>query len=338
MVGNDVPRQLVFACGAVPVRVTGSWIPDAPAELPTELGAVDYVVADLLRSLRSAAVDQLQGIIVCNDSQAHLRLFYLLRTRDLGIPVQLLDLPRQDSPAAQEFSVRQFLALVDFCADLTGTRPTPDSLVQAGTGEIRLGTALERMRSRRREARCSGSSALLAYRDAGHLSVGDAASKVDAVEDHSAGGGIRVHMTGSSHPDATIYGLLEENGLYVVSEDHDTGDRSNIGTGIAHPELDVVLEALVAAHLGRIGSSSVELSASRAELTATTSAFSQADVVVGLIRTSDEAPLWDVPDQRHLLEERGLPFYFESHLEPEEVLERVHELANRITTEQVRAS
>lgn len=336
VVGNDVPRQLVSACGAVPLRLVGSWVPEAVAELPTDLGAVDFVVADLFRTLTGPGADTPHGVIVCNDSQAHLRLFYLLRARGHGIPVHLLDLPRQDSAASRVFATQQVHALIAFCAALTGAPPTQDTLVKAATDEIRLGAALERMRSRRRAGVCSGGDALTAYRVASRLTVDEALPMVDELHGPATDTGIRVHVSGSTHPDATVYRLLESRGLRIVSDDHDTGDRGNLGVGVVSPEVDVVIEGLTAAHLGRIGSTSVELAQARAELTASMAANAGADVVVSMIRSSDEAALWDVPDLRECLHEIGVPLHVVSHLEPHNVVERIHELADSVVAEGVR--
>ena len=83
IVGNDVPRQLVLAAGLVPRRLTGSWDGASARRAAELLGASDAVTGasshGILRRGREPARCARSS---CNDSQAHLRLFYVLRMLD----------------------------------------------------------------------------------------------------------------------------------------------------------------------------------------------------------------------------------------------------------------
>src|SRR5690606_13078469 len=106
------------------------------------------------------------GIVVCNDSPSHLRLFYVLRqlAADGLPPVHLLDLPRRDSAAARVFAARQLHELTRFCAGLTGRTPAEPDLVAAAAAERRVGDAFAALGERRRAVppQVTGATALSA--------------------------------------------------------------------------------------------------------------------------------------------------------------------------------
>ncbi|CAH0175719.1 hypothetical protein SRABI76_01396 [Microbacterium oxydans] len=330
VVGNDVPRQLLLAAGARPYRLTGSWDSDVDAETSDLLGAADAVTVRILSELRAGG-PHLDALIICNDDQSHLRLFYALRALNEDLPLHLLDMPGGRSASARRFAQRQYRALVDFCAGVTGHRPDEESLTAAADDEEALGRALANLRRARRAdpPRCSGARALQVYLNASRLSP---AAAVEAAEDARDGEplpGVRVHVTGSSHPDPTVYREIEDRGCTIVGEDHDTGDRAWLGEAVASGSLDEVIDGLVDAHFVRVPGSAGAFSAERAELTAGMAADAQAAVVVSLIRDLDEAPLWDLPDQRAALDLDRMPLLTRTHIGPGEQLSAARELATR---------
>lgn len=328
MVGNDVPRQLVLAGGALPVRLTGSWTPGEPSGA-SDLGAVDFSVTAAYDALRRGDHDDLSAVVVCNDSQAHLRLFYLLRARAAGPVIHLLDLPRQDFAEARRFARHQLQALLQLCERIGGRAVTPYALAQLGEDLQRLEAAVGRMRSRRLGGSCSGSEALAAYGDATRLPAASAIARIDA-RGGGAPGRVRVHATGSSHPDDTVYRILQERGIDVVSDDHDTGDRTLLGPAVAAGDVETVLDAAVTAHFERVGASAVELAQVRARLTADLATSAGVAAAVGIVRDVDEAPLWDLQDQHDELGRVGIPFHVLTHLQPHTLVQQVHRLADEI--------
>ncbi|MFK4835740.1 2-hydroxyacyl-CoA dehydratase [Microbacterium sp. ZW T2_14] len=304
VVGNDAPRQLLLAFGARPVRLTGSWTGVIDPEAQQLLGATDAAVVRLLTELRSGA-HQLDGLIVCNDSQAHLRLFYVLRATGSELPVHLLDMPREPSSPARRFALFQLEALAAFFATVTGGELSAASLAAAADAEAALGHALRRLRARRRAhpPLCAGADALDAVLDAARMAPADAVARLDAALTPAVSGATRVHATGSSHPDATFYRLLEaDSRVVVVSDDHDTGDAAWLGEAVYGETTEHVLEGLIDAHFARITTSATTASADRAALTRDVARAADADAVAAIIRELDEAPLWDLADQREALE------------------------------------
>ena len=307
VVGNDVPRQLLLALGARPHRLTGSWAGVIDPDAQQLLGATDAAVARLLTELRRDAHPP-DALIVCNDSQAHLRLFYVLRATAAELPVHLLDMPREASEPARRFARFQLEAVAAFCATVTGRALDAASLAAAADAEAALGDAVRRLRARRRAhpALCAGADALDAMLDAARLAPADAVTRLDATGGQAApvpSGAIRVHVTGSSHPDAAVYRELESDGrCVIVSEDHDTGDAAWLGVAVRGETTEHVLEGLIDAHFARVTTSATTSGAVRAAFTRDIARAAGAHAVAAIIRELDEAPLWDLADQRAALE------------------------------------
>ncbi|MFC8680525.1 2-hydroxyacyl-CoA dehydratase family protein [Microbacterium ureisolvens] len=338
IVGNDVPRQLVLAAGAVPRRLTGSWLGAIDPAAAQLLGAADAPAARILGELTAGAVRS-DALIVCADSQAHVRLFYVLRAVAPQLPLHLLDLPRADSLAARRFGRVQLESLVAFLADVTGRPADVGALAAAAQAERQLGRAIDRLRDRRRSVppRCDGTLALDAMLSAAQLPPSDAVARIEQAQADVPASATRVHVTGSNHPDAAFYRELEEHGYIVVSEDHDTGDGAWLGAAADGADVGEVLDALLDQHFTRVGGSPTASSAARAGLTRDTVVESAADLVVAAIRDLDEAPAWDVADQAALLAEMGVPFRVRTRVAPGGEIEAAHELARQPAGEVVSA-
>lgn len=310
IVGNDVPRQIVAAAGAVPRRLTGAWRGAISPEAADHLGAVDPSAARILTELLSADPPALDALVVCNDSQAHLRLFYVARMlQDRLPPVHLLDLPRQDGAATRRFAHRQFARLSAFCATITGTTPDAADWRRAGAQERALGEALGRLRLRRRAhpPAVSGTQALAATLAAAALPAPEAIAAIDAASGPPDDSSLRVHVTGSSHPDPTVYAALEEHGIVLVGEDHDTGELSWLGAASGADDIDGVCADLVDAHFARAGGSAVATIAERAATCHALAVSAGAQTVLALVRVADEAPLWDLSASADALQAGGIP-------------------------------
>ena len=332
IVGNDVPRQLVLASGATPHRLTGSWTGAVDPTAGELLGAADAAVVRILAELRAGRLDG-DGLVVCADSQANVRLFYVLRAIAPDLPLHLLDLPRADSAAARRFARFQLASLADFLEGVTAHPIDAASLASAAEAERELGRALERLRARRRAepAQCSGTAALGALLDAARLDPAEAVARVDGALSDVPRTGIRVHLTGSNHPDAELYRILEDHGCVVVSEDHDTGDGSWLGVAADASSVDDAIDGLVDLHFARVGGSATASSAARARVTRETAERSSAHVVGSLVRELDEAPAWDLPDQTALLAEIGVALRAQSRVEPGDELRAARDLAHGLT-------
>jgi len=320
IVGNDVPRQIVLAAGGVPRRLTGSWSGDVDGTAADHLGAVDRPAAVILTELMGAAPRALDALVVCNDSQANLRLFYVLRMlRGSGVPpVHLLDLPRQDTPATRRFTRAQLAALTAFCEGVSGRTADAAAWRDAAAQERAVGAAVARLQARRRARppEVGGTTALTALLGAASAPPAAAVELLDAAAEPRTGGP-RVHITGSNHPDPSVYAALEASGATIVSDDHDTGDLSWLGAGIDAADADAVYAGLVDAHFARSAGSAVATIAERAATTRAIAVAAQADVVLALVRRGDEAPLWDLAAVTDALADTGIPLHRSVGIGPE---------------------
>src|SRR5690606_20402618 len=127
---------------------------------------------------------------------------------------------------------------------------------------------------------------------------------------------------GSHHPDADVYRAIEDAGAVIVSEDHDTGDAAWIGAAADGADAAEVIDGLVDLHFARTPSSATALSAQRAASTLASATDAGAEVVLAFVRDLDEAPAWDVADQRAALKARGIPFVTVERVRPEEAIAR----------------
>jgi len=327
IVGNDVPRQLVVAAGAIPFRITGSWRGRIDPAASRLLGAVDAPVARILTDLTAGRVE-CDALIVCADSQAHVRLFYALRATAPHLPLHLLDLPRAESIPARRFAGVQLESLMAFLAEVTGRPADISSLTAAAQAERELGRAIGRLRDRRRAVppRCTGAAALEAMIAASQLPSHAAVARVDRAGSDVAGTVLRVHVTGSGHPDADLYRVLDQQGCVVVSEDHDTGDAAWLGAAADGADVDAVLRGLLDQHFARVGGSPTASSAERARFTRDVVVRSGAELVVGVVRDLDEAPAWDLADQAALLAEIEVPLRVRTRVLPGEEIEAVRDV------------
>lgn len=342
VIGDDAPRQLVLACGAIPVRLHGAWNGEVTREAAELLGAADAVTVRLLGDLLSGRHDGLAGVVVCNDSMADLRLFYVLRILTdrsrLRFPVHLLDTPRGDGAHRRRFVARQYARLAEFVSGITGRRADAASLAEAATVESALGQALAQVRGRRRARTLGGTAALEAYRLAAQT---EPIQALDGITDllgaadvppssPETGAPVPVYVTGSSHPDATVYAALEAAGALVVGEDHDAGDAAWIGETVDVVSLEDACRTLAKRHALRVPSAARSLSAERTRHLLAELGRTGAAGVVALVRDLDDGPVWDLIEQRRALAGTGTWLVEAVRVPPDGAAEAAADLATRL--------
>lgn len=321
VVGYYLPRQIVFAAGATPVQLHGSWTGTYSSQASRLLGAVDAVTKRILTQLLEHKVGDLAGLVICNDSAANLRLFYVARMLsqrgELPYPVLLLDCPSGVAPARHRFIRQQYERLGAFLADLTGTSLSLRALNEAGEQELLLGEALESLRIQRRAGQYTGDQALNAYLTVSQSTHEQALQLLKDMKPNRDVTGLPVFMTGSSHPDATVYQQLENSGVMVVGEDHASGDGAWLGEAALGNTESSIYEELVTLHFGRAPLAARALSHERAQYLKTNLVSTRPEYVVGLVRDLDDAPVWDIPACQTACEELELPYHVVSRITPE---------------------
>ena len=312
IIGADAPRQILLAAGATPVRLFGAWSGDVSREAAELLGAADAVAARVLDGVLSGLHDDLAGLVVCNDSAANLRVYYVLRLLAergrIPYPVQLLDTPRGGGQHVNLFVARQYERLAGFVSGCTGQPVDAETLAAAAAREKSLGEALGQMRDLRVKGVLTGSAALRCYAAAAQLAPEQALAAIEAVLDEQAavpGTLLTVFMTGSSHPDTTVYEALEQSGIGIVGEDHDAGDAAWIGQTVDAASPGEAFRALAELHAQRPPSASRSLTSERTEHLLAEVRRTGAAGVVALVRDLDDGPVWDLPGQREALAAGG---------------------------------
>ncbi|MGM7699128.1 2-hydroxyacyl-CoA dehydratase [Microbacterium sp. A84] len=316
VVGSDLPRQIVLAAGAVPQRLFGSWSGAVSPRASELLGAVDAVAGRILDAILAGEHDDLVGLVICNDSQANLRMFYVLRVLaergEVPFPVQLLDAPRGPGAAKRAFVVAQYARLVDFCGQVTGSTVGIEDLRRAGGVEQNVAVALERMRERRAGSRCTGVAALNAYRIAACSAPDVAIAAVDdaAIDDAQGpvGEGKRIFVTGSAHPDSTVYQELERAGVAIVAEDHDAGDAGWFAACPTGDSAADILAGLASLHAERPPSAARGTTAERVTALRRRVVETRSTAVIALVRDLDDAPAWELSSFRAALDAVSVPF------------------------------
>jgi benzoyl-CoA reductase/2-hydroxyglutaryl-CoA dehydratase subunit BcrC/BadD/HgdB len=310
IIGADAPRQIILAAGATPVRLFGAWSGDISREAAELLGAADAVAARVLDGVLAGLHDDLAGLVVCNDSAANLRVYYVLRLLAergrIPYPVQLLDTPRGGGQHVNLFVARQYERLAGFASVCTGQPVDAGSLSDAAARETSLGGALGQVRELRVAGALSGSAALRCYAAAAQLAPEEAVSAIEAIQQNDAPGTmLRVFMTGSSHPDTTVYEALEQSGIGIVGEDHDAGDAAWIGQTVDAASPGEAFTALAGLHAQRPPSASRSLTSERTDHLLAEVRRTGAAGVVALVRDLDDGPVWDLPAQREALAASG---------------------------------
>lgn len=331
IVGADAPRQVLLASGAEPVRLFGSWSGEVSRQARDLLGASDAVALRLLDQILAGTHGDLAGLVVCNDSAADLRLFYVLRILadrgQLAFPVVLLDAPRGRGEPRERFVAGGYAKIAEFCSSLTGSRVDASALVVAAGRERRLGEALSELRDRRASRRCTGVAALDAYRAAATLPPEEAVTAVAGANHPPGRGSFPVVVTGSSHPDASAYAAVEEAGLFVVAEDHGAGDAAWLGATAEGATADEVYADLARQHALRPPLAARSRSRERADALAAAVARVDARGVLALAREADDAPAWDLAAQRKAMRLVGVPFEERVRISPQHGERTVEEAA-----------
>lgn len=233
-IGSDAPFTWLRAAGFAPVRldpVAGDDTPRADAVMGPATGRrrghrllerlLDPMLADTPILLTRADAEQAQ-------------LFAALRERlRLGEPaparLHLLDLVHQDRPASHRYNMVRLDRLDGWLRQLGGTPVDDERLVAAAAEEGTMLALAREAQQLRRAARLAGSdmlriigcTAILPPHELAEL-LRTLIAEADALPRHS---GRRTIVSGTAHDDATRYTAWEADGLFLVGDDHDWGER-----------------------------------------------------------------------------------------------------------------
>lgn len=310
LVGWGVPRELVVAAGMSPIRLPPGRLmrrgDDRVAALPASLtGELTPETALVLAAALGGALDWVDALVIGRDSEAHTKLFYVLRelrrTGHSELPpfafCDLLRLPYRTSARYNRLRARD---LADTIGAWAGRQVGAADLANA-VAESRATAACLRVLDDLRIAPAPGirgSEALIAAGAAQVLDAGEAQAALSAAARAARPSpGTRVMMTGSGLDEPWVYEVLEGAGLCIVGEDHEWGDDGRTPPQVTTDPLDGIVDRY---HLVPPGARRNGLSERAAHIATRSVALGVAGVLQVVVE-GDDAPGWELPRFRAVL-------------------------------------
>jgi benzoyl-CoA reductase/2-hydroxyglutaryl-CoA dehydratase subunit BcrC/BadD/HgdB len=322
LLGWSAPRELVAAAGMLPVRLSPRRLArdGAPVDCAATAGLTRELPPGLARvvaALLTGALDWVDALLIGRDSEAHTKLFYVLRElRRSGAapglpPVAFFDLLRLPARTSARYNRLRAAELAETLAGWGGQRVTPASLAVAVSESAATAAALRALSALRTAAvpRVAGSDALAAAGAAQVLPGPQFRAQLRpqlAANAESAGPAAapplaRVFLTGSGQDDLSVYETLEQQGLAVVGEDHEWGDDGSEVPETTPDPVDGVVDRYHYAHGGAARAGLRE----RVAQTVGRVRRARPDAVLHLVNDHDEAAGWELPAVRDLLAAGG---------------------------------
>jgi benzoyl-CoA reductase/2-hydroxyglutaryl-CoA dehydratase subunit BcrC/BadD/HgdB len=303
-IGPDLPRPLVTAAGAVPVRLSpaprgpGGGPPPSrqflgPEVAPEFHGIVDGVVS-------GSAGDH---VVIDHSSDGSVRTFQALRWLVASgtirpLHLHLLDLRAQPRASTLTYNRRQLHRLLDRLADWSGRRPDSERLRQAVHAEEAARCLLDQVLDlRRRPAPVLSAADAVAVIGAFWVTpVGDLIRLLrDLLAHHrrlAPVAGRRVVLVGGGPDCHDLYLHLGAAGFHVVAEDGDWGERVALAPwNEAAPATEAALQRHLDTPCGQ-ARSSTDL---RVAAVAERASRLDADLAISLARPGDPVTSWDRP-------------------------------------------
>ncbi|MDH6288139.1 2-hydroxyacyl-CoA dehydratase family protein [Rhodococcus opacus] len=305
VVGADVPPEILESCGALAYRLSSVDRSPSPEAITLLGGAVDATAYSILDQILAGDVDFLRGLVVSRDSQASLRVFYVLRAlaaqgRPVP-PVHLLDVLHLRRKSTRRYNTSQIAGLTETITLWTGRPHTLENLRAAQTVRARLGCRLVEVRERRRSAipTVSGVDALRLYALSQTAEPTECIALAEALlaDPSPIPAGPRVFLTGSPHDHDHAYAALESAGARLVGDDHSWGDAvaDLWPVPAAGDDLDSAHSAIALHRLDCGVMAQTSGLTDRAGYSAEGVRRAAADAVLSLVRRNDPAPDWDFP-------------------------------------------
>lgn len=287
VLGRGVPLELVEATGARPVRLRGDVALDTGGADELLGRGIDPAANAVLAALLHDGFAGLRGIVVANDSEASLRVYFVLRELarvepGAGVPpLHLLDVAHLDRAASRAYTRAEFADTAAVLAEWTGAAFDGD----------RLGAVI----ARREDARTSLAALRAEVAGSTFLTARLAVDESGVLErpEPVAAGGPRLILSGSGHDAPDVTAAIESAGARLVGDDHPDGELG-LALRSATPDLDGLADRYAADGPTSHRASPRE----RAEHLARLVAERKADGVLVYVRRLDDAPLWDVAAQR----------------------------------------
>ncbi len=314
--GCDVPDELALAAGLLPVQVYAD--PARPLTLTDQY--LESAFEPVVRAEFEKLVDGTYGALldflaISNSTDVLIRVFLYLRELQRVAPetpippLTFLDWLFTRTPMHRQRDVFVLGLFRKQLEDWTG-RALTDAAIRDGSALCNENRrALREIAALRHapEVRIAGSEALVVIGAGLFMEKERHSALVRAVTEDArcwpALTGPRVYYTGANQEDTALYERMEAAGLVVVGEDTDWGERSfDRDVDLALPPLEGVADRC----LYREFSAKKSTVRQRVEALAREVDAAGADGVVFYTHRYDEVAAWDMPQQRRMLEAKGM--------------------------------
>ena len=314
--GFDVPDELLIAAGMLPVQVYA----DPERSLDETNKYLEYAFEPVVRAQFEKLIDgtygeQLDALAISNSTDVVIRIFLYLRELhrvepEKNLPpfafIDWLFTRTSRHQARNEFVINLFRKQVE---EWAGREVTDEEIREAGKICNENRAALREMAELRHgeEVHISGSEAAVII-GAGLFMERKAHTELvrQVTEDAKTWPvleGSRVFYTGAEQEDSSLYEKIEAQGMVIVGEDTNWGDRCyNRDYNPDYP----ATRALVDRYMLREFSAKKAFVSQRVEALDREVDEARAEAVIFYTNLYDEVATWDMPNQRKSLSSRGI--------------------------------
>lgn len=323
--GCDVPDEYIIAAGMLPIHVYAD--PDRPLAETNKY--LEYAFDPVVRAQFEKIVDgtynsQIDALAISNSTDVIIRIFLYLRELKRVEPekpvppiafIDWLFTRNRMHQVRNELTLSLFKQTVE---EWAGREISDEDLTAAAKICNADRQALREMAKLRHgdEVRISGSEALVIIGSAFFMEREAHTELVKQVTEDAKTWPVidapRVFFTGSNQEDTALYDLIEDQGLVIVGEDHDWGDRYyDRDYNLSYTPI----RAIVDRYMLREFSSKKAFVSQRVDALNREVDAAGAKAVVFYTNKYEEAASWDYPNQKQSLEGRGIATagFFQMH-------------------------
>jgi benzoyl-CoA reductase/2-hydroxyglutaryl-CoA dehydratase subunit BcrC/BadD/HgdB len=316
--GNAVPVELIVAAGCFPMQMSGDPAEDVPLAEHYLDDDFDGDLCSVYQRIVSGYYNFADLIVLPRSSNGYLYLYYFLletrRLREQAFPeVVLFDVLHTPYWSTGQYVYGRVADLKSRFEQLTG-RPIGEEAMRRAIRIVnRSRSALQAVNALRRHdlPRLSGADMLRAIGAARYIAPAAGAELCDALLKQADSlpplHGVRVMVKGAPHDNASFYELVESLGAVIVADDHTAGERT-----IEHL-VDEAIEPMAAlAQHYHLHTASIRSFPQAAQDKRFIEIVETASVraVIFFHDEFDDTLGWDYPEQKRLLDERGIPSVF----------------------------
>lgn len=318
----DVPEELIYAAGMLPVRILGEHEEASEGNLHFPTNVCPYPTSCLDQALKGR-YDYLDGVIVPNVCDMIRAMHGAWKLNTAIQNVYFLEVPQRISNHGVEFFRENLAKFQSSLEELSGNSISSELLRQAIDIYNRNRDLLRRAYEMRRKGHVSGvelqemvlSSMLMPKEE--HNQLMDQCLE-EAGQRHTVDDGVRLFVSASMLDDTDFFQLIEDCGGRVIADDMPMGSRYFFYSVDDEAE---PLEALAERYLTRIPCPRKMLPQARYQyITQTMAGADVQGVIIHNLKACD-CHLYEYPYLKEMLEAKGLPVLFFRGEETEAELE-----------------